>query len=368
MKIVAGLGSADDYIDFVKAGADECFCGYVPPEWNETYGTTRPLNRREVRNYQVQIGAWEELKILKSMIDCYGAPVQITLNALYYSGEQYRQIAELIDRCVSIGFNSFIVADPALLVYLRRQGIFCRIQLSGEFAEINSLMLGQLLSDADNVDGERIDIRRTEMQNGKQKETKIERVIFHRKNSIADMKSCVGKYRDQIPEYEAFFLNELCHFSGAFCNSLHCDEMGYLCHVPYELGRYDIYQLLNDYETIPNNQQSLKPEERGEKNNGEQEDWKEKQEEEGTDIDDDYLTGETGCGLCALYDLADAGITHLKLVGRGNFSEYMIRDIRQTRKALDILEETHQFGRDAYIKRMKAALFAGRCAQNCYYR
>ena len=96
MKIVAGLGSVDDYIDYVKAGADECFCGYVPPEWNEIYGTTRPLNRREVRNYQVQIGAWEELKILRSMVDCYGAPVQIAVNALYYSGEQYKRIAEMI--------------------------------------------------------------------------------------------------------------------------------------------------------------------------------------------------------------------------------------------------------------------------------
>ena len=326
MKIVAGLGSVDDYIDFVKAGADECFCGYVPPEWNETYGTTRPLNRREVRNYQVQIGAWEELKILKSMLDCYGAPVQITLNALYYSGEQYKEIAELIDQCVSIGFDSFIVADSALLVYLRRQGISCRIQLSGEFAEINSLMLGQL-------------------EDGTQKKPKIERVIFHRKNSINDMKSCVEKCRDRIPEYEAFFLNELCHFSGAFCNSLHCDEMGYLCHVPYELGRYDVRRLQN--------QALCRPEE-------------DRMDEE--QQDDDSLTGETGCGLCALYDLTDAGITHLKLVGRGNFSEYMIRDIRQTRKALDILEETRQLGRDAYIRRMKAALFTGRCSQNCYYR
>lgn len=36
-------------------------------------------------------------------------------------------------------------------------------------------------------------------------------------------------------EFEAFVLNELCHFTGAFCNSLHCDEMGYLCRVPYRL-------------------------------------------------------------------------------------------------------------------------------------
>ena len=27
-------------------------------------------------------------------------------------------------------------------------------------------------------------------------------------------------------EFEAFVLNEMCQFTGAFCNSLHCDEMG----------------------------------------------------------------------------------------------------------------------------------------------
>ena len=26
-------------------------------------------------------------------------------------------------------------------------------------------------------------------------------------------------------EYEAFILNERCHYTGAFCSSLHCDEL-----------------------------------------------------------------------------------------------------------------------------------------------
>lgn len=338
MKIVAGLGSVGDYIDYVKAGADECFCGYVSPEWNEIYGTTRPLNRREVRNYQVQIGAWEELKILRSMVDCYGAPVQIAVNALYYSGEQYKRIAEMIERCSSIGFDTFIIADPALFVYLYEEKIPCKIQLSGEFSEINFLMLG--------------------------KASRVERVIFHRKNSIADMKSCIAKCSDRIPEYEAFFLNEMCHFSGAFCNSLHCDEMGYLCHVPYELGRYDRRQnMLTGIENVVD-QERLRVGQEVQRQNSEK-DVENKACEEW--VNDGYITGASGCGLCALYDLADAGITHLKLVGRGNYSEYMIRDIRQAHEALDILEETHPLGRDVYIRRMKDRLFAGECSHTCYY-
>ena len=61
---------------------------------------------------------------------------------------------------------------------------------------------------------------------------------------------------------------------------------------------------------------------------------------------DGYLCGETGCGLCALYRLRKAGITHLKLVGRGNYVDFMEKDIRNLKTALDILE--HGYGRGIY--------------------
>ena len=75
MKITAGLGSVDDYPMYVEAGADECFCGYVPFAWAEKYGVLNPLNRREVRAYNVQIGSYEELKILGNMRKYYQVPV-----------------------------------------------------------------------------------------------------------------------------------------------------------------------------------------------------------------------------------------------------------------------------------------------------
>ena len=71
MKIVAGLGSIDEYIPYVKAGADEFFCGYVPYSWTEKYGTLLPLNRREVLCSNVQLGAFSELEILSAMIQKY---------------------------------------------------------------------------------------------------------------------------------------------------------------------------------------------------------------------------------------------------------------------------------------------------------
>lgn len=112
MKIVAGLGSIDEYETFVKAGADEFFCGYVPFSWAEKYGVIHPLNRREVLFYNVQIGSMSELQILKKMVDYYGKPVELTFNSLYYTWEQYPVIAEIITQCMAAGFENFIHCRP----------------------------------------------------------------------------------------------------------------------------------------------------------------------------------------------------------------------------------------------------------------
>ena len=325
MKIVAGLGSIDEYETFVKAGADEFFCGYVPFSWAEKYGVIHPLNRREVLFYNVQIGSMSELQILKKMVDYYGKPVKLTFNSLYYTGEQYPVIAEIITQCMAAGFENFIIADPALMLYLRQQKINCGIHLSGETAEVNRGMLEQMLPFG------------------------IRRVIFYRKNSLEDMQSCI-KEADFPHEYEAFILNELCHFSGAFCNSLHCDELTHLCRVPYELGN------LHKKEETDAAQKDVAETDRIQGKEG-----------KGLPLDEDgYLTGSTGCGFCALYRMKQVGITHLKLVGRGNYTDFMEKDIRQLRKALDILENSDSEAQ--YQKKMKASLFPDGCSQNCYYR
>ena len=108
MKITAGLGSADEYIRFVEAGADEFFSGFVPYSWTEKYGTVMPLNRREVLCYHVQLGAFSELEILSEMIRKYKKPVHLTFNSLYYIPQQYPEIVEIIENCMKLGFMSYM--------------------------------------------------------------------------------------------------------------------------------------------------------------------------------------------------------------------------------------------------------------------
>ena len=66
-----------------------------------------------------------------------------------------------------------------------------------------------------------------------------------------------------------------------------------------------------------------------------------------------------------LWQLRDAGITHIKLVSRGNYTADTIEDIRQLKNALNILEKS-TCEKD-YKKQMKSRLFANDCSHNCYY-
>jgi U32 family peptidase len=341
MKIVAGMGSIDDYIRLVRAGADEIFCGYVPYEWNKEYGNLFPLNRREVLYYNVQINSLSDMKILRRMVDLYKVPVSITFNYLYYLEEQYETVAQMIKDLIHIGFNDFIIADIGLLLYLKEKNIKCSIQLSGETAEVNRLSI--------------------EFFNKLNRN--ISRYIFHRKNSIADMESCITHNKGKDLQYEAFILNEKCHYTGAFCNSLHCDEMIHLCKMPYHMAKLN--EQANHFETVDRSFKLYY--DQIDENNPEEHDRdiEANDQENEKKQEDTYRLGNTGCGLCSLKRLQKAGVTHLKVVGRGNFIELMERDVQNLKKAITMLDDTEDS--EVFEKRLKEQLLQGKCSGECYY-
>lgn len=334
MKIVAGLGCIDDYITLAKAGADEVFCGYVPYKWNKKYGSLFPLNRREVLYYNIQISSFEDMKILKKMVDVYKVPVSITFNYLYYLEEQYEMIAGIIKDFIAIGFNDFIIADLALILYLKEKDIKCSIHLSGECAELNSLSIDFF---------NKLD---------------ISRYIFHRKNSIEDMQLCIRGNKVKNLEYEAFILNERCHYTGAFCNSLHCDEMIHLCKMPYDLAK--VSKHVSNFEEVDRRLKLYYKE-----LDDNEKFYMENQCDIENEAVDSYILGSTGCGLCSLKRLKEAGVTHLKVVGRGNSIENMEKDVQNLKKAICMLNDNEDS--KIYEKKVKEELFHGKCSGQCYY-
>lgn len=297
MKIVVGMGAIDDYLAFAEAGADEIFVGYVPYRWVEKYGVREALNRREVLYYNVQIGSFSELLILKDMVSSKKVPVTIAFNSLHFLPEAYPDVLEILEECMQAGFAQFIIADPELLAYLA-ENCNAKYIVSGECTELNQKAVEELKNRGGN------------------------RIIFPRQTTIQEMDEMISRCPDL--EYEAFVLNEKCHFTGAYCNSMHCDELCHMCKVPYQFEG----KLLEEAE------------------------------------EKDVL-GATGCGLCALWKLKEAGVTHLKIVSRGNSGEETYKDIKALQSALDILEASKN--EEEYIAKMKRRFFPNGCGGECYY-
>ena len=297
MKITAGLGALENLPRLAASGADEVFCGYVPISWLEKYGNFTPLNRREVLLQSLQIDSMSDLKLLRQMADDCGVDVSLTFNALYYLPEQLPLLCKLFGELKKLGLDRWILADPALMLHLKQNGIGGHIHLSGEAGCFSPDALAFF------------------------RRLGIERCIFPRKMTPEEMAACIAAAPEL--EYEAFALNENCHFSGAHCLSLHCDELEALCRAPYRAVGPDCGE-----------------------------------PDEPASVAEDGF-GSSGCGLCALPRLRRAGVTHLKVVGRGSHIDWIERDVRMLRRALSL--------GGASPEKLRRELLNDRCSGACYY-
>lgn len=296
MKITAGLGRLENFKRLVRAGADELFAGFVPLDWLERYGNDVPLNRREVLLQQIQIDSFEDMRILARMKSDADVNIALTFNTPCYAASAYPVIADMLAELMHLGFRDFIIADPGLLVYLRAQNLRADFHISGEAGVFSP------------------DAARFFAGLG------AKRIIFPRKISPERMAECIAAAPQA--EYEAFALNEMCHYSGAYCSSLHCDVLEPMCRVPYACHGSDI---------------RFDPPER-----------------------DADAFGGGGCGICALQRLRNAGVGYLKIVGRGGHIDLIERDVRLLRCALQ--------QSDASPDALRRTIFGGSCSGNCYYR
>ena len=312
MRLTAGLGYADQLPIYADAGADELFFGYVPEKWMRRWGLLLPLNRRESRYVNVQAGGLNEIRILKKQAEDLGVSLSVTMNALYYIPDQLPAAEELVLRLRDEGLDTLIVGDMGLLWYLDSRGALdgAHIHLSGEAGEVNRGMLPML------------------------KKAHVERVIFHRKTSHEDRKGLIAfSHRHPecaVGEFEAFAMNELCHYTGAYCAGVHMEEWPPLCRAEWIIapaerstgrGRY--------FRPLPA-----------------------------------ACAQDAACALCGLPRLKEEGITHLKLAGRGARTPDMARKIALARKAVRLCAVAADEA--DYLKELRALLGGKECGA-CYY-
>ncbi len=313
MKLVTPLTDIKDFQVLRESGADEFYLGYIPYSWLGKYFNHLPLNGRERMYADFSFHSSSSIKKLREISD--GVELYITLNAHYYNEEAYQEILTLVDCLYELDYKKFIVADYNLILLLSHRYEGMELAISGDMGLFNSLALEYVA------------------------DQHVKRMIFPRKTPLAEMRQMIKNTKKYNLEYEAFALNELCYFSGAFCNAYHCDELLRICRLPKKL--------------VAQNGTVMK-----------EENFQKRQSNLSSNTDTEaYVLGKSGCGLCKIKEMQSIGVTHLKLVGRGKKTGHLIQDIKIMKELMNS-EITRSSEFEDYVRK---AVYQNHCPKDCYY-
>ena len=208
MNITLGLDRADTpktVGTWVGMGVSEFFAGFVPPSWSETFGWELNLNRR-CFGPEWQFRSAADLGAVIHTIHEFGARAFIALNTHQYTDVQLPLVREAVEAVEPFGPDAYILADLGLIAALKEWGIERPLHLSTGAACFNSETV------------------RFYCEQGN-----IERVIFPRKLSLAEILTVTAELRDLPLEYEAFIMGGRCPYNDELCFSWHSGEGQNLC-------------------------------------------------------------------------------------------------------------------------------------------
>jgi putative protease len=311
MRIISPIDAAAEVGPLLQAGADELYGGYLPDSWRD-YSLAASLNQRTFT--AAQIGSEPELIEIIEQLHAHDRTFALTLNAPFYTDDQIPLLVDYIDRMVDLGIDSLILADPGLLRLLRKRHPELEYHASTLAHLTNSGAVRFMAGEG------------------------LRRVVLPRHLTVADMAQIIK----QVPEvtFDAFLMVGKCPNSEGLCTFHHSSpEKIWPCEVPYEIS-------------------PLKepPSAALQKTMQQQGSWSE------TDR-------RHGCGLCAIPHLKAAGVSGLKLVGRGAPVAQKVRNITLTKEFLALAESERDFS--SYSKQARKAhreRFGAVCHQNvCYY-
>jgi putative protease len=203
MKILAPIASHDELEMLAASGAEEFYCGFVPPEWMERYTGAVWLNRRSPVGGSLANEA--DLKRLVDGAHQLNLPIFTTLNAPYYTAEQLPIVIGLARRLSEdVGVDALIVSDINLLLRLSEEKLSADLHVSSVAATLNTEAIRFLLNFGPS------------------------RIVLPRSLTIAEIEAIVGDVRDEV-EIEVFMLNDGCAFEEGFCATTHHHTVGAFC-------------------------------------------------------------------------------------------------------------------------------------------
>jgi U32 family peptidase len=333
MKIKSPLSSRDEVEPLVDSGADEFFCGIIPPQWRKK-SRNIPLNKRSL---EANFTSFEDLHEAIDTAHRLGAQVHITVNAFFYREEQYLRALELIEDVMALDADGVILSDLGMIALsskmLEKHGVDLVIGT-------NAVIFNHLASDF-------------------YKRLGAKRVVLDRSLTVREIRDIV--MADRSMEYEVFIMNNLCYFIDGFCSF--CKEMSWAKKWRRPIGESTLIQ--SQYR-VPRATVGCKTDYLSKK----------------ISLSDGRLSDSSnrftfwsgnpsrGCGACALFDFHAMGVQSVKVLDRGLPTKEKVRSTRFVRESLDILEN-EDVSREEFVKLAKDGFirtFGTQCtAYDCHY-
>ncbi|MBN1117531.1 MAG: U32 family peptidase [Bacteroidales bacterium] len=349
MKIIVGISNVKDkqlIEEYVKAGADEFFIGYVPPVWYEKYGWEVSCNRRQTPGAQYQNR--EDVKNVVEWIHEKGKKAFLTLNEHEYTAEQLNDVLKLLESIIDVPFDAYIVANLAVVQFLRKNGIDTTLNVSIGLGCNNFSAIEFIYDNFENIG----------------------RVVLPRKLRIEEIETIANQASKRNIPLEAFGISSPCTFNDDYCFTWHSGKTPNLCRSSYYSNKKFSPIVLNEkwkkeLGSLTGNDiimRQFKIEERNEKIRNQNIQLLEKRKEKEKDAARAYLLNKAmeTCGMCAMTKFKEFGIDAVKIAFRGlGFSG--LEMLQMVKKVIDNPKADVDFCKSL----INSADFCN--GRNCYY-
>lgn len=291
--IAAPVAALEEVDGLVEAGATELYCGLNPEAWRSRHGEATWLNRRALGN----LATVEQVAAVVERAGKRSVPVKVAMNAPYYTAAQLPEVVELCRALAGAGVGGVVVSDVGLVAALRDAGLGLRVTASS-VAGLRNAQACALYADLG-----------------------VSRVVVPRHVTVEE----IAGIRRALPdlELEAFILNDGCVYDEGSCFTTHA--LGAFCMTPRQ---YD-FRRLDGAELSAGERAAV------EQNLADHRSWSWHVSNCGNSMSARGLPNGP-CGLCAIHDLATAGLDCLKIVGR---ESHPFRKLRSVQLVAAVVEE-----------------------------
>jgi len=356
MRIIAPVNTVEEVGPILDAGADEIYCGVLPPIWSDRYSHVAAVNRSE--RVRSSLKDYTELRRVVSRAHARGVEVRLTLNGLYTSA-QYPLVEEQIERSEDAGVDALIVADVGLLLRLRELDVGLAVHVSTGGTTFNS-RTARFFRDLG-----------------------ASRIILPRHMRLGEIARALRGFEGV--ESEVFILNGGCRHVTGLCTFQHGLEearhfeawglaeklnlgyrtLGVMRRMPRSAvnalderaGLFGViapcmsnFEVISDIEEGPDDL----AERLGKRTR--------------SDHFDLFYQIDT-CGACALPDFAELGVDAIKIVGRGHETRKKVKDVAFLRRAREHLQQERPSREDYihWVRHLYRRIYRVGCRDLCYF-